>query len=542
MWALRILSGAQAGQMTRLTKGKTLIGRGQECYIQLKSSGISKVHAKIECISSDKVVLSDLNSRNGTFVNGIKIQSSVIKMGDKIAIDTVYVDLVPEQFVQSNQRLSQSSQQFVSVDQKSSSEYLQNNNYSSIQSEDSFPEDEEEEFDPKSVRGFIDWVKNYFEKVMMPGVYRLVAIMDFKIVLAGFVLVYILLVTVLAALPMAKITKESIEAESRKRALTIARSLAQNNRQFVIQELDSALDTRAAEVEEGVSAAYILSNKDGSILAPATRVGQFPERPFISSALREQKELVVQINDSTIGVSVPILIFNPQLGKHSVKALSIVIYDMGTLAVHGERVFSLFIQTLAIAFIIGLVLYLFLYRLFVYPFSWLQSQINESLKTKGEIASLEFRFPVFQELVESIRNLVTRVQSLASIQSPEVGFGYVKQSEAEDVIDLIGYPAMALGVDFRIISVNSVFESLVGVEASQLKISTIEALPDQAFQLSLRDLVEKCLENPAQLFSNELDFSGDNFIVCCRAIANKESEVDYLIVTISPVSEDGGAS
>ena len=83
MWSLKFLTGPQMGQVIQLKNGKNLIGRGDQCDIRISTQGISKEHAEIQ-VYSDKMMIVDLRSSNGTFVNGIKIQNSLIKLGDKV--------------------------------------------------------------------------------------------------------------------------------------------------------------------------------------------------------------------------------------------------------------------------------------------------------------------------------------------------------------------------------------------------------------------------------------------------------------------------
>jgi len=63
--------------------GSQLVGRGDECSIKLYGPDISRRHAKIECEGFD-IILTDLDSRNGTFVNGQRVQSARIALNDVI--------------------------------------------------------------------------------------------------------------------------------------------------------------------------------------------------------------------------------------------------------------------------------------------------------------------------------------------------------------------------------------------------------------------------------------------------------------------------
>ena len=63
---------------------RLLIGRGAEADLKPESKLVSRRHA--ELINGEKGwVLKDLDSDNGTFVNGIRIQSCFLKSGDKVS-------------------------------------------------------------------------------------------------------------------------------------------------------------------------------------------------------------------------------------------------------------------------------------------------------------------------------------------------------------------------------------------------------------------------------------------------------------------------
>lgn len=69
-----------------LRQGETTIGRSPYCSVQLMSLQASREHAAIS-VSGDVASITDLGSRNGTFVNGRRINGATpILVGDKIAI------------------------------------------------------------------------------------------------------------------------------------------------------------------------------------------------------------------------------------------------------------------------------------------------------------------------------------------------------------------------------------------------------------------------------------------------------------------------
>jgi diguanylate cyclase (GGDEF)-like protein len=83
---LTVLTGTSTGQMFKLGRGTTLIGRGPDTNVKIVDDGVSRHHARIRH-ETDKLFVDDLGSRNGTYVNGARIASPVqLRDGDKIQV------------------------------------------------------------------------------------------------------------------------------------------------------------------------------------------------------------------------------------------------------------------------------------------------------------------------------------------------------------------------------------------------------------------------------------------------------------------------
>ncbi len=70
------------------SKGRILIGRTESCEFVIPTGAISAVHAVLE-VTPKGAKLFDMNSKNGTFVNGEKIVAINLKVGDKITFGNV---------------------------------------------------------------------------------------------------------------------------------------------------------------------------------------------------------------------------------------------------------------------------------------------------------------------------------------------------------------------------------------------------------------------------------------------------------------------
>ena len=78
--------GGPDGQRTyQLTGPVTILGRGTDCDLRLVDPGVSRHHAELRA-EGDQVVLVDLESTNGTFVNGQPVRRVQLADGTRITL------------------------------------------------------------------------------------------------------------------------------------------------------------------------------------------------------------------------------------------------------------------------------------------------------------------------------------------------------------------------------------------------------------------------------------------------------------------------
>ncbi|HUT14153.1 MAG TPA: FHA domain-containing protein [Thermoguttaceae bacterium] len=82
---IRVLDGADRGRVYENVPTPLTIGREEGNSVQLNDERISRFHLKIQ-EDENKYVLTDLQSTNGTKVNGEHVQLWVLRPGDIIAV------------------------------------------------------------------------------------------------------------------------------------------------------------------------------------------------------------------------------------------------------------------------------------------------------------------------------------------------------------------------------------------------------------------------------------------------------------------------
>ncbi|MDP6981431.1 MAG: FHA domain-containing protein [Myxococcota bacterium] len=87
MARLVALDGDVEGQIFELQLEETMIGRNPSMDIAIPDDGISREHAIISYEEPDaEFVIEDLQSTNGTKVNGKRVRSATLSAGDQLRI------------------------------------------------------------------------------------------------------------------------------------------------------------------------------------------------------------------------------------------------------------------------------------------------------------------------------------------------------------------------------------------------------------------------------------------------------------------------
>jgi pSer/pThr/pTyr-binding forkhead associated (FHA) protein len=95
MAKLVLLSAGMTGRIHELKVAKTTVGRVEDNMFQIPEPSVSSHHCEIE-VRGNEVVVKDLNSTNGTFINGEKISERVLKLGEVLRLGQVEMRLEPE--------------------------------------------------------------------------------------------------------------------------------------------------------------------------------------------------------------------------------------------------------------------------------------------------------------------------------------------------------------------------------------------------------------------------------------------------------------
>jgi serine/threonine protein kinase len=83
---LRVLTGSRADEIFGLSGDPVIIGRELSCDFVLEEAVLSRRHCRVERREDGKFHVEDLNSKNGTYLNGQKVDVSDLQPGDVIRL------------------------------------------------------------------------------------------------------------------------------------------------------------------------------------------------------------------------------------------------------------------------------------------------------------------------------------------------------------------------------------------------------------------------------------------------------------------------
>ena len=90
-----LLAEGQPAKKLEIHKGTATIGRNEACDIILADVQVSRRHCILQ-ITSQGLRFRDLNSSNGSMVNGKKVKEGLLKVGDKLKVGNSLLEVYGE--------------------------------------------------------------------------------------------------------------------------------------------------------------------------------------------------------------------------------------------------------------------------------------------------------------------------------------------------------------------------------------------------------------------------------------------------------------
>lgn len=92
-YLLRYKSALSGKEDIVLRRGDNTIGRSEDCDIVILDGTVSRLHARIT-VSGARVIVYDLKSQNGTFIDDTRVSQGILQVRQKLRLGLVALQLV----------------------------------------------------------------------------------------------------------------------------------------------------------------------------------------------------------------------------------------------------------------------------------------------------------------------------------------------------------------------------------------------------------------------------------------------------------------
>jgi ABC transport system ATP-binding/permease protein len=86
MWILKTLDDAPGRTFRLLPGGIRTLGRSTGADFIVDAALVSRVHCRLTALPSGELEVRDLDSTNGTFVNGERVETARLTSGDRLQV------------------------------------------------------------------------------------------------------------------------------------------------------------------------------------------------------------------------------------------------------------------------------------------------------------------------------------------------------------------------------------------------------------------------------------------------------------------------
>lgn len=516
MFKLVAVGGKLRGQSFDLQEGDNVVGRGTGSDVQIPVEGVSKQHFKLT-VNGDKCFIQDLNSSNGTFINGKLIKRATVENKDQIALPNVIFQLVyvKEKYVKKAAEFKE-----VSVDY-------------SLENEERMPND------------FIGKLKFQFKHKVMSVLYSFNEQYEWHVMLGIILFIFIGINLTISIGPVLYKSDTAIRNEVKKRAAQYVNEVARYNAVHMsrgeIQKIDTKyLDDFAAS--EGL-VGYELIDMERRIVRPTAKIDTYSNDAISISAIdwfkknRKYNELYIDMapGSSELGIAKALMVHNNKTG--GLEPVGIISMRFKPQSLQNLLVFSstAYLEALVYSSIIGVIFFGFIYYLTLKPIEQMRRQtINARAKRIKELSS-KFLFKEINPIREEINGLL---QSISQFEDDGDGEMLIEEDDDDYVANLYEISKV---VNCASIVLNS--EKIV-MHSNERTYDLIGLREDFAVDKELSDAIEKdgladelirlCDDSSAregESVSEEYELAGENYLMYAKAAIGKNKMARAYLIT-----------
>ncbi len=506
MYKLVILQGLEPKEFI-LREGNTLIGRIPECDIQLNSTVVSKKQALLTLVSG-KVTIEDLESKNGTFVNGMKIRKKDLRPGDRISFQEVVLELsiAKERKIASTPPLQPAPPPLASK---------------------SF------------LNGKIQALKEAFE----PTIQMIVQHLEWKyvtLILFSALILANFFVTIPSLLNHAQV---KLQTEAIKRGEFIAKRIGTENQKHLslkenlLMADNFNLTTALAQQEERILLVNIIDPKTKRILAPAERLDQALDNREVFLRGSEVKKLSFEkINDREVLISYPLYLYSSVEDRDVVGAVVQVVFNVEGIGISPQEYSQLLLKFFLISLLTGVGFYFLFHYVTSIAFKKIYSEIDTASQKGYRHLELKTKFEEINQIVHTINKVFKKTRDLISKLPEEGRVSEEKFTENTDeilknLLQVLPDGVVILNPSYQITHMNPSFEKISDLRIQEvLNQNILEILKNEELAKNIsHGLNQAAFGIETQ---ESLDVHAHRYQLAVSATKNPTNQVDFYIINL----------
>jgi len=531
MLIVKIVQGpSSVGDVFNLENGGTyVIGRSDGAEIQLKSSGISKNHCRITVLPGNRLDVEDLKSSNGTFINGLQIKKSIMKVGDSLTLNSYTIKLLQKAPEKVRIVAAPASSSYTPPSFDGNAAFQLDGMAAGV------PSAQTELFSTQNTGAKVG---GFLSSNVYPLADYFSSNFDVRFLVASFFLIWSVLLIMFTAWPFSSAANVRVENQAIEVARLYARQLTRVNTEAIVAEdyrsLVATLDKHPGQTR-GIVASYIIDVSRNQVMAPQNELGRAFTNEFSQAAIETltgtQNPNLDYVGKDDTGmayVASPLMVSTAE-GNKTV-AIAFVQINTNPAKFSTAELFDQIISSLLYSLIISLLLIIFVYRWMNGPFELLSEQIEQALRKGQTQLSVAVQLPAVKELSEKISFALSKAQPAPSSESSSSS----GSSEwASAMVNANTYPAFSIDGSGSVQSWNERIERLMGISSSEAvgrEFSQISR--DMELEQIVRSLMSEVVGTPWSTSNRSYVFNENEITI------NVTSGAGIYLVVISP----GGAA
>ena len=513
MYKLVIIAGKLRGKEFELQEGENIIGRDTGCDVHIPIEGVSAQHSSIT-VTGDRCYIVDLDSSNGTFVNGKMIKRQTVQDGDKVALPDAIVQVV---FVKEKKIIIKKSS-VENVDKAES--YFGGGT------------------PPKILPLKLLWI---FKYKCMPFLYGINEEYEWKVVLGMLLSIFVTVTVTATIFPVLRDGHKILLNEVAERGANYAGEIVRTNRNALrknqLQKLDASFLDKEKSVKE-----YRLYDLEGRIIRPNELLNEYIAKPFYVQVKSfyeknkyQDKVYRKRLGDGVIGVGKLINSYNPDVGK--IEPLGIVALKFSPTSLQVGESFErkAYVESFIIMVFVAVLFFLIVYYLTLRPLEEIKFQIEEAMDGNRKNLEGQWLMSELNPLRSSINTLLRRLRDL----SDEGGDEFEKEESDEDYLLTLqefmkgaGVPVLIIDSRKNVFSVNSLAEDLTGIrESSSQGASILEVAREKGLAATIVELCDDSANNNGKNMQGEYEMGGNNYNINVSSLMGKDGFAKAYYIT-----------